>query len=207
VSLLGKRALLMPQHPRRIDADRPSRRDIGRETTSDKHDHGGGAKQENKALIDDYGGFENVVLNGTNEEALQRFAKSFDWPEHLLQKYPDPTHQRVDALKDFFAWSKGTGGIADFLRLQLGLAARQRSACNSTTGWRRCLRKPTSRYRVSVSDLLGTSARRMRHAVGDGETDPAALAALADQRLRATLEQLRYAFGACRIFIRFIGGW
>jgi len=48
-----------------------------------------------------------------------------------------------------------------------------------------------------VSDLLGTSARRMLHAVGDGETDPAALAALADQRLRATPEQLRDVFGAC----------
>jgi transposase len=48
-----------------------------------------------------------------------------------------------------------------------------------------------------VSDLLGTSARRMLHAVGDGETDPAALAALADQRLRATPEQLRDAFGTC----------
>jgi transposase len=48
-----------------------------------------------------------------------------------------------------------------------------------------------------VSDLLGTSARRMLQAVGDGEADPAALAALADQRLRATPEQLRDAFGAC----------
>jgi transposase len=48
-----------------------------------------------------------------------------------------------------------------------------------------------------VSDLLGTSARRMLHALGDGETDPAALAALADQRLRATPDQLRDAFGAC----------
>jgi transposase len=48
-----------------------------------------------------------------------------------------------------------------------------------------------------VSDLLGTSARRMLHAVGDGETDPATLAALADSRLRATPEQLRDAFGAC----------
>src|SRR5207244_9377428 len=35
-----------------------------------------------------------------------------------------------------------------------------------------------------VSDLLGTSARRMLQALADGETDPAALAALADQRLR-----------------------
>jgi transposase len=48
-----------------------------------------------------------------------------------------------------------------------------------------------------VSDLLGTSARRMLHAVGDGETDPAALAALADSRLRATPDQLRDAFGTC----------
>src|SRR5882757_4533958 len=49
-----------------------------------------------------------------------------------------------------------------------------------------------------VSDLLGASARRMLQALADGETDPAALAALADQRLRATPEQLSDAFQACR---------
>ena len=48
-----------------------------------------------------------------------------------------------------------------------------------------------------VSDLLGVSARRMLKAIADGETDPAALAALADYRLRATPEQLRDALGAC----------
>jgi len=48
-----------------------------------------------------------------------------------------------------------------------------------------------------VSDLLGASARRMLKALADGETDPAALAALADQRLRATSAQLRDALGAC----------
>jgi len=48
-----------------------------------------------------------------------------------------------------------------------------------------------------VSDLLGTSARRMLHALAEGETDPAALAALADQRLRATPDQLRDVLGAC----------
>jgi transposase len=48
-----------------------------------------------------------------------------------------------------------------------------------------------------VSDLLGLSARRMLHALADGETDPAALAALADKRLRATPAQLRDALGAC----------
>src|SRR5467141_22198 len=48
-----------------------------------------------------------------------------------------------------------------------------------------------------VSDLLGASARRMLQALAEGETDPAALAALADQRLRATSSQLRDALGAC----------
>ena len=47
-----------------------------------------------------------------------------------------------------------------------------------------------------VSDLLGVSARRMLKALADGETDPVALAALADYRLQATPEQLRDALGA-----------
>jgi transposase len=49
-----------------------------------------------------------------------------------------------------------------------------------------------------VSDLLGVSGRRMLKALAEGETDPAALAALADAHLRATQEQLRDALGACR---------
>ena len=48
-----------------------------------------------------------------------------------------------------------------------------------------------------VSDLLGASARRMLKALADGETNPAALATLADQKLRATSEQLCDALGAC----------
>ena len=47
-----------------------------------------------------------------------------------------------------------------------------------------------------VSDLLGLSARRMLAALAEGETDPTALAALADRRLRATPEQLADALGA-----------
>jgi transposase len=47
-----------------------------------------------------------------------------------------------------------------------------------------------------VSDLLGVSARRMLKALTEGETDPAALATLADRRLRATPEELRNALGA-----------
>src|SRR5207244_6053206 len=48
-----------------------------------------------------------------------------------------------------------------------------------------------------VSDLLGVSARRMLKALAEGESDPSALAALADQRLRATPAQLHDALGAC----------
>jgi hypothetical protein len=48
-----------------------------------------------------------------------------------------------------------------------------------------------------VSDLLGLSGRHMLKALADGETNPAALAALADGRLRATPEQLCDALGAC----------
>ena len=48
-----------------------------------------------------------------------------------------------------------------------------------------------------VSDLLGLSARKLLEAIVKGETDPTILAALADQRLRATPEQLRDSLGEC----------
>lgn len=47
------------------------------------------------------------------------------------------------------------------------------------------------------SDLLGVSARRMLNALAEGETNPLALAALADHRLRASEAQLTDALGAC----------
>src|SRR5437588_10709648 len=47
------------------------------------------------------------------------------------------------------------------------------------------------------SDLLGASARRMLQALAEGETNPAAVAALADKNLRATQAQLCDALGAC----------
>src|SRR5881392_730204 len=53
-----------------------------------------------------------------------------------------------------------------------------------------------------VSDLLGLSARRMLKALAEGETNPAALAALADASLRATPEQLCDALGACTDLLR-----
>jgi transposase len=49
-----------------------------------------------------------------------------------------------------------------------------------------------------VSDLLGASARRMLRGLADGETDPTALASMADKKLRATQAQLCDALDACR---------
>src|SRR5246127_3566557 len=48
-----------------------------------------------------------------------------------------------------------------------------------------------------VSDLLGASARRMLKALAEGETNPVALAAMADKNLRATQAQLCDVLGAC----------
>jgi transposase len=59
------------------------------------------------------------------------------------------------------------------------------------------LLEETHKLSSLVSDLLGVSARRMLNALADGETNPAALAALAHERLQATPEQLCDALGAC----------
>lgn len=60
-----------------------------------------------------------------------------------------------------------------------------------------------------VSDLFGLSARRMLRALADGETDPAALAALGDRRLHASQEQLCDALGAAtdlkNVYRRLVG--
>ena len=62
---------------------------------------------------------------------------------------------------------------------------------------RRLLEEAHIKLSSFVSDLLGASARRMLQALAEGETNPEALAGLADKRLRATPEQLRDALGAC----------
>ncbi len=60
-------------------------------------------------------GFENLVLKNTTRSALERFAEFIDWPPHLLQIYPDPKNDVFSAVREYFDWSKGNLGIADFL--------------------------------------------------------------------------------------------
>lgn len=66
-------------------------------------------------LMHEEKGFEAMVLKGTTDVALERFAQLLDWPQHLTQKYPSPQDQAAAALGDYFAWSKGNWGISDFL--------------------------------------------------------------------------------------------
>ncbi len=60
-------------------------------------------------------GFEDLVLKNTTPAALERFVDGLEWPQHLLEKYPTPKTQLAGALKEYFGWSKGNWGIADFL--------------------------------------------------------------------------------------------
>ena len=74
---------------------------------------------------------------------------------------------------------------------------RTRAKVRLQNQWEALLEEAHIKLSSLVSDLLGASARRMLKALAEGETDPAALAALADQRLRATPAELRDALGAC----------
>jgi len=60
-------------------------------------------------------GFEELVLKNTTHAALTRFSGILEWPPHLQKKYPDPKTNIVDAISEYFAWSKGNWGLADFL--------------------------------------------------------------------------------------------
>ena len=60
-------------------------------------------------------GLEDLVLKNTTAAALERFAGLVTWPPHLLQKHPQPKDDVVSAVGDYFRWSKGSWGVADFL--------------------------------------------------------------------------------------------
>ncbi|GAA0621298.1 hypothetical protein GCM10009100_22160 [Thalassospira tepidiphila] len=66
-------------------------------------------------LMHNQHGIEDLVLNETTNAALERFAGSLEWPPHLSQKHPDPIANARQALSEYFAWSKGNWGLADFL--------------------------------------------------------------------------------------------
>lgn len=60
-------------------------------------------------------GFEDLVLKNTTTAALERFADIVTWPQHLVTKYPNPKDDVEATLNEYFRWSRGNWGIADFL--------------------------------------------------------------------------------------------
>ena len=60
-------------------------------------------------------GFENLILKNTTTAALERFADLVTWPQYLIAKHPNPKQNVAAALSDYFRWTKGNWGIADFL--------------------------------------------------------------------------------------------
>lgn len=67
-------------------------------------------------------GFENIILKGTGEAALRRYAVSIvandEWPSHLTERTPSesmPLKDLKDSLGDYLNWSKGSGDTADLL--------------------------------------------------------------------------------------------
>lgn len=72
-------------------------------------------EQVERLLMHEEKGFEDLVIKGTTQEAMERFLKLVELPEHLQRLYPEPADQAASALKEYFIWSKGMGGTADFL--------------------------------------------------------------------------------------------
>ena len=67
-------------------------------------------------------GFESLVLQGTQETAIRRYALGVvadgDWPQHLMAVTPQAGSDLAtltSALSQYFAWGKGSGQAADLL--------------------------------------------------------------------------------------------
>lgn len=67
-------------------------------------------------------GFESLVLQGTQENAIRRYALGVvtdgDWPQHLMAVTPEAESDLTTltaALTQYFAWGKGSGQAADLL--------------------------------------------------------------------------------------------
>jgi putative ATP-dependent endonuclease of OLD family len=60
-------------------------------------------------------GFEKMVMKNVAKSAITRFAASVELPPHIKSKHPKPLVNPDEALSEYFIWSKGWGGITDFL--------------------------------------------------------------------------------------------
>ena len=120
-------------------------RDLGKKTYAicDKQSDDDKAlieEQVDLLLMHDEKGFEDMVMNGTTEDAMQRFVEQIDFPLDLEQECSDPKILARDSLTEYFSKSKGSWGIADFIaqckvdeipQWLRGAAAELKNACHA----------------------------------------------------------------------------
>jgi len=58
---------------------------------------------------------EKLVLKNTTKAAMERFIDALQIPPHLKSKYADPKASAAVFLADYFDWTKGNWGMAEFL--------------------------------------------------------------------------------------------
>ena len=71
--------------------------------------------QVDQLIMHEEVGFEDLIVNNTNIDAMQRFSDRISWPQHILNSCPSPKDCLQECLREYFKWSKGNSGIADFL--------------------------------------------------------------------------------------------
>lgn len=72
-------------------------------------------KKVSKLFMHPEKGFEDLVVNNTSEEAVERFIKVVDLPAHLREKYIFSEEEPAETLCAYFKQGKGNFVIADFL--------------------------------------------------------------------------------------------
>ena len=84
----------------------------------DQQTHASQAKIEasvTKLFMHGEAGIENLVLKNTTQAALERFIDAIQWPAHLQTTFPNPKANATAALSEYFGWSKGNLGLAEFV--------------------------------------------------------------------------------------------
>jgi putative ATP-dependent endonuclease of OLD family len=71
--------------------------------------------QVDKLFMHGESDFEKLVLKNTTQVAMERFIDAVPWPPHLVAKHPAPKSNAAAALGDYFEWTKGQWGMAEFL--------------------------------------------------------------------------------------------
>ena len=72
-------------------------------------------KQVDRLFMHDFDDFEELIMQHVSADALIAFADAIAWPPHLVSKHPNRHANIRAAVSDYFSWSKGDWGVADFI--------------------------------------------------------------------------------------------